>query len=179
MKLNKILLNILSVICFIFGACYIFSLVFIPIGIYCFSAGKLFSDKADHLLDNFVADKKMMKAYTIFVSIACFPLGLLSIFVYLGIYGNNVKVQTSENIKIETIVNCAVEEYKDYESSTLKDLKYDSPEILCALYPELKSNSLVSEQMTLYVNNNQIIKDLKITKLNYRLTAWWLYFGNS
>lgn len=94
------------------------------------------------------------------------------------IIDEKIALYQEENTKIETIVNCAVEEYKDYESSTLKDLKYDSPEILCALYPELKSNSLVSEQMTLYVNNNQIIKDLKITKLNYRLTAWWLYFGN-
>ena len=89
-----------------------------------------------------------------------------------------IAIYQEENTKIETIVNCAVEEYKDYESNALKDLKYDSPEILCALYPELKSNSLVSEQMALYVNNNQIIKELRITKLNYRLTAWWLYFGN-
>ena len=61
MKTNKVLLNIVSVFCFIFGAFYIFSLVFIPVGIYCFAAGKLFSHKADHLLDNFVADKKIMK----------------------------------------------------------------------------------------------------------------------
>ena len=98
MKANKVLLNITSVFCFIFGACYIFSLVFIPIGIYCFVAGKLFSHKADHLLDNYVADKKKMKAYTIFVSIACFPFGLLSVIAYFGIYGNNVKVEKSEYV---------------------------------------------------------------------------------
>ncbi len=96
MKANKVLLNITSVICFIFGACYIFSLVFIPVGIYCFVAGKLFSHKADHLFDNYVVDKKAMKAYTIFASIACFPLGCLSIIAYFGIYGNNVKVEKTE-----------------------------------------------------------------------------------
>jgi hypothetical protein len=88
-----------------------------------------------------------------------------------------IAIYQEENTKIETIVSSAVEEYKEYESGTFKDLKYNSPEILFAMYPELKSNSLVAEQMELYVNNNQIIKDLKITKLNYRLTAWWLYFG--
>ena len=103
MKSNKILLNITSVFCFLFGACYIFSLVFIPIGIYCFAAGKLFSNKADHLLDNFVADKKTMKAYVIFVSIACFPFGMLSILAYFGIYGNNVKVHETESIKIKPV----------------------------------------------------------------------------
>ena len=102
MKANKVLLNIVSVFCFLFGAFYIFSLVFIPVGIYCFTAGKLFSHKADHLLDNFVGDKKLMKAYVIFVSIACFPFGCLSIIAYFGIYGNNVKVQNSEYIKVET-----------------------------------------------------------------------------
>ena len=96
MKANKVLLNISAVFCFIFGACYIFSLVFIPVGIYCFIAGKLFSHKADHLLDNYVSDKKTMKAYTIFASIACFPFGCLSIIAYFGIYGNNVKVEKSE-----------------------------------------------------------------------------------
>ena len=103
MKANKVLLNIVSVFCFLFGACYIFSLVFIPLGIYCFSAGKLFSSKADHLLDNFVADKKLMRNYTIFVSIVCFPFGLLSLIAYFGIYGNNVKVQTAESVKIEPV----------------------------------------------------------------------------
>lgn len=103
MKANKVLLNIVSVFCFLFGACYIFSLVFIPVGIYCFSAGKLFSSKADHLLDNFVADKKLMRNYTIFVSIVCFPFGLLSVIAYLGIYGNNVKVQEAESVKVEPV----------------------------------------------------------------------------
>ena len=98
-KSNKVLLNISAVICFIFGAFYIFSLVFIPVGIYCFVAGRLFSHKADHLLDNYVVDKKSMKAYTIFASIACFPLGCLSIIAYFGIYGNNVKVEDNEVIK--------------------------------------------------------------------------------
>ena len=113
MKTNKVLLNIVSVFCFLFGACYIFSLVFIPLGIYCFSAGKLFSNKADHLLDNFVADKKLMKGYVIFVSIVCFPFGLLSVIAYLGIYGNNVKVQTTESVKIDT-----AEELTEFEVET-------------------------------------------------------------
>jgi len=103
MKANKVLLNITSVFCFLFGACYIFSLVFIPVGIYCFVAGRLFSHKADHLLDNYVSDKKTMKAYTIFASIACFPFGCLSIIAFFGIYGNNVKVQTAESVKIEPV----------------------------------------------------------------------------
>lgn len=113
MKKNKVLLNIVSVICFFYGAMYIFSLVFIPVGIYCFSAGKKFNYKADHLLDNYAIDKKTMKAFTIFVSVACFPLGLLAIIPYFGIYGNNVKVDRFEY----TRVTCVDDENSQEEDS--------------------------------------------------------------
>lgn len=103
MKLNKVLLNIAAVFCFIFGAVYIFSLVFIPVGIYCFVAGKKFSYKADHLLDNYAIDKKTLCAYSIFASIACFPFGLFALIAYFGIYNNNVKVDSQETIKVETV----------------------------------------------------------------------------
>ena len=103
MKLNKVLLNIVSVFCFLFGAFYIFSLVFIPVGIYCFTAGRRFSYKADHLMDNYSLDQKTMRNYSIFVSIACFPFGLLALIVYLRVYSNNIKVETSQTIKVENI----------------------------------------------------------------------------
>jgi len=121
MKANKVLLNITSVFCFLFGACYIFSLVFIPVGIYCFVAGRLFSHKADHLLDNYVSDKKTMKAYTIFASIACFPFGCLSIIAFFGIYGNNVKVEKSEVINFNIFdAPEADEEIKEVKSEEIE-----------------------------------------------------------
>ena len=103
MKLNKVLLNIVSVFCFLFGAFYVFSLVFIPVGIYCFTAGRRFSYKADHLMDNYSLDQKTMRNYSIFVSIACFPFGLLALIVYLRVYSNNIKVETSQTIKVENV----------------------------------------------------------------------------
>lgn len=124
MKKSKVVLNILSVISFIFGALYCFSLVFIPIGVYCFAAGKLFSYKADHLMDNFSSDKKTMVRYFIFVAIACFPLGLLSILAYSFLYGNNVKVANFNYIKINDISeeerNAKKEELEKEESEHAK-----------------------------------------------------------
>lgn len=124
MKKNKILLNIVSVFCFLCGALYIFSLIFIPIGIYCFSAGKKFNYKADHLLDNYAIDKKTMKAYTIFVSIFCFPFGLLSIIAYFGIYGNNVKVNEFQYTKITDV---DIEE-KDKTTENVEQMKQSNVE---------------------------------------------------
>jgi len=103
MKKAKVTLNILAVISFIFGAFYCFSLVFIPVGVYCFAAGKLFSYKAEHMMDSYSADKKTLSRYFIFVAIACFPLGLLSGLAYMFLYGNNVKVEEFNYVKITDV----------------------------------------------------------------------------
>ncbi len=117
MKLNKVLLNIASVFCFIFGAFYIFSLVFIPVGVYCFTAGKRFSYKADHLLDNYAVDKKILRNYSIFASIVCFPFGLLALISYFGIYNNNVKIANTDDVKIGS-----VEEVNDIKNSEVEEM---------------------------------------------------------
>ena len=64
---------------------------------------ELFSTKAEHVLDNYSADQKTMKGYFIFTAIACFPLGLLSILAYYFLYGNNVKVDNFNYVKITTV----------------------------------------------------------------------------
>ena len=101
MKISKIMLNIESVVCFIFGALYVFSLVFIPVGVYCFLAGKRFSYKAEHLDDDMFLPNKEFKAYVIFASIACFPLGLLSIIPYIILTGNNVKISNTQGLHLQ------------------------------------------------------------------------------
>lgn len=105
MKISKVLLNIESVVCFIFGALYVFSLVFIPIGIYCFIAGRRFSYKAEHLDDTLFLSNKDFKGYVIFVSIACFPLGLLSIVPYVLIVGNKIKITNSDGLHVQSHEN--------------------------------------------------------------------------
>ena len=94
MKYSKVLLNITAFFCFVFFALYTFSLVFIPIGIYCFLAGKKFAYKAENPNDQFKFSNKEFKFYVIFVSIFCFPFGLLSIIPYMHLASNNVFVST-------------------------------------------------------------------------------------
>ena len=99
MKASKVLFNISAVVCFLCGALYIFSLVFIPVGVYCFIASKRFAFKAEHLYEDFAVSNQTLKNWVIFASIACFPLGLISIIPYWFITSNNVKVE-SFNIKL-------------------------------------------------------------------------------
>ena len=99
MKSSKVLLNITSFFCFIYFAIYIFTLVFIPIGIYCFIAGKTFSYKAEHLDETMRISNQQFKNLVIFVSIFCFPFGLLSIIPYLKLTSNNVVISDAETAK--------------------------------------------------------------------------------
>lgn len=101
MKVSKVLLNIMSVVCFLYGALYVFSLVFIPVGIYCFIAGRKFSYKAERLNDTMFMSNENFKYYVIFASIACFPLGLISIIPYVLIVGNKIKITETESLHIQ------------------------------------------------------------------------------
>ena len=117
MKSSKVLLNIMSVVCFIYGALYAFTLVFIPVGVYCFIAGRRFSFKAEHLDDKMFLSDDDFKKYVIFSSIVCFPLGLLSIIPYMILTNNNVKISTyqTETVKVETVEENQEENLNEFE----------------------------------------------------------------
>lgn len=92
------------------------------------------------------------------------------------IIDDKISLYEEENAKIEQDIGALVENYKDYESSTFENFKLDNPSMLFSMYPELKSNILVSKQIDLYVSNNIKIKELKEEKLDYRVYEWWLFF---
>ena len=89
-----------------------------------------------------------------------------------------ISMYESENKSIETSISTIVENYKDYEKEIFKNVKQDSyVTIAMQMYPELKSNDLVKNQIDVYTKNNEKIKSLKLEKINYKPIAWWLYFG--
>ena len=124
MKSSKVLLNIMSVVCFVYGALYTFSLVFIPVGIYCFIAGRRFSYKAEHLDNTMFLSNEDFKKYVIFSSIACFPLGLLSIIPYVLIVGNKIKITNSAGLHVQS----HKEESNDVKVETVETEKEESAE---------------------------------------------------
>lgn len=138
-KASKILLNISAVFCFIYFALYIFTLVFIPIGVYCFLAGKRFAYKAEHLEDTIFVTNKELKFYSIFASIFCFPFGLLSLIPYYFICSNRIKVsdlnyvntrvedltkqEKEENVIKEDVSQPSEEVHQETESEKLEKYK--------------------------------------------------------
>lgn len=89
-----------------------------------------------------------------------------------------IEMYQEENTNIENDINKIVKEYLEHEHDTFANLKTEESSItLVTLFPELKSDTLVQQQLELYVNNNVTIKSLKEEKIDLIKLKWLLYFG--
>lgn len=89
-----------------------------------------------------------------------------------------IEIYRDENAKIEQQISVIVDDYMGYESKTFEKIKDKDSVALVSLFPELKSNELVAKQIEVYVANNEAIKALECERLQYKVYAWWLFFGN-
>lgn len=89
-----------------------------------------------------------------------------------------IAMYEEENALIEEKVSNTVAKYMEYEKSIVIEVSPDDDAFsLVSLYPELSSDTLVSNEIELYVNNNEKIKELKSEALNISNYKFWLYFG--
>lgn len=88
-----------------------------------------------------------------------------------------ITMYQEENAKIEEQIDALVQNYMKYESDTFSEFKSDDSMTLVSLYPELKSDELVQNQISVYTKNNKKIKELKEQKIDTAKSKWWLYFG--
>lgn len=115
--------------------------------------------------------------------LVCFCV-LFVIAIFLGFSVSNGRVidekitmYQEENNKIEKQLDTLVSNYMNYESNTYEKFKSESSVTLVSMYPELKSDKLVEEQISVYEENNKKIRELKEDKINLKVKKWWLYFG--
>lgn len=118
-----------------------------------------------------------------YISMWCFVVSLI-VAIFLGISVSNGRIMDEkiamyqeENNKIEKQLDTLVSNYMNYESNTYEKFKSESSVTLVSMYPELKSDKLVEEQISVYENNNKKIRELKEDKINLKVKKWWLYFG--
>lgn len=119
----------------------------------------------------------------LFIFIFLLVFGILLLFLFWNIsgivqertYNQKIEMYQSENKKIEDKVNIVVEKYMQHENETF-DRKVNSM-TLVSLYPGLKSDKLVQQQIELYEKNNEKIKRLKEYKIDVSTAKWWVYFG--
>ena len=91
---------------------------------------------------------------------------------------DKIEMYQEENAAIEQDIDRIVGEYLKHEQDTFEDLKTEESSItLVTLFPELKSDTLVQQQLEIYVANNAKIKRLREEKIDITKLRWLLYFG--
>lgn len=118
----------------------------------------------------------------IFIPIGAFLLvwGIIEIGILCNrmTIDDRIAMYQEENALIEQRVASTVDKYMQFERDVMVEVSPDDDIItLVALYPELKSDELVKQEMQLYIDNNKTIKDLKAKKINKRVHKFLLYFG--
>lgn len=96
----------------------------------------------------------------------------------LSVINEKIAMYEQENAKIEQQIETAITAYQQHEKDVFTEVKPDSYIQLVSIYPELKSDTLVNEQIKTYQSNNKKIKELKVTAINGNVKRWWLYFGH-
>ena len=89
-----------------------------------------------------------------------------------------IEIYIEENEKIEEKTYDLVIAYLGHESDLYESITKESSITLIQLYPELKSNELIKNQLSIYLTNTEQIKQLKSEKANLTTEKFWLYFGN-
>ena len=102
---------------------------------------------------------------------------LIKAVATVHIIDEKIEMYQEENASIEESIDVAVKSYMDYEASTYGELKDKDAMNLVSHIPELKSDTLVQQQIEVYVENNKKIKELKEEKIDLSKSKWKLYFG--
>lgn len=88
-----------------------------------------------------------------------------------------IAMYEEENASIEKRIDETVKNYMEFEASAYEKFKNEDAMNLISLFPELKSDTLVQQQIEVYIENNKKIKDLKEEKIDLKKVKFELYFG--
>lgn len=90
-----------------------------------------------------------------------------------------IAMYEEENARIEEKVRDTVNKYMEYEGGVIMEIApEDDAMTLISLYPDLKTDQLISEEISVYIANNDQIKKLKAEQAEQASYKWWLYFGH-
>lgn len=96
----------------------------------------------------------------------------------LRVIDQKVAVYEEDNARIEASVSAMVERYINYETDTFTKVSENiSPTMVFSMYPELKSDAVVEKEISVYVENQKELRELKLSRYDYEIAKWWLWFG--
>lgn len=151
-------------------------LVILVLGILMAVGGTILYYKLDDDKDAIGTSLQIIGAIIIIISTIVSIILFISVIDRVGIE-KNIAMYEEENTKIEQQIADVVTQYQEYEAGIFTEVAPESAMTLVALYPELKSDTLVQSQIEVYADNNKQIKELKCKAINASVIRWWLYFG--
>ena len=131
--------TIMGILGYIFGIGFCFTLILIPVAIYCFIGAKKYIEWSAVSDSELASQKKSLTSWAIFFSIVGFPFGLLSI-VPVALCSNNVVVTNASEPN---------EGNKENSEAQEKETKTDSVENrmeTIAKLESLKKEGLITEE---------------------------------
>ena len=151
-------------------------LVILVLGILMAVGGTILYWKLDGDKDAIGTSLQIIGGVIIAISTIISIILLISVITRTGI-DKKIAMYEEENTKIEQQIADVVTQYQEYEAGIFTEVAPESAMTLVALYPELKSDTLVQSQIEVYADNNKQIKELKCKAINASVLRWWLYFG--
>lgn len=135
--------------------------------------------KYDGKESDFVSGWVFLSGFSIFAEIVILIVIIIMtcLVVDSTVIDDKIKMYQEENSKIEKDITDMVNDYKQHEVNVFNSAEVSSPMVLVQMYPELKSDTLVKQQMDIYISNNNLIKELKCQQIDYNISKWWLYFN--
>lgn len=111
-------------------------------------------------------------------------IGLLAFCICWGTYSFNkntidsrLSVIEEQNEIILAQVEPVVQKALEFESNTYKELKISSERLIALgnMYPNLKDNTFIQTQLQIIIDNQSIIRDLKLTKAKMNAYRFWIW----
>lgn len=90
---------------------------------------------------------------------------------------DKIAMYEKENKNIQQDITLICEQYQTHEKKTFDMSEVSTPTTLIRMFSDLKSDKMTQQQIEIYYQNNNTIKHLKETKIDYNVDKWWLYFG--
>ncbi len=134
--------TLMGILGFIFGIAYCFTLILIPVAVYCFIGAKKYMEMTNLTDSQIAGQKKSLTNWAIFFSIVGFPIGLLSIIPAVVVNNNIVvtDVKVEEGNKTSQTAETEPKKEEKEEDSGISDLE------TIEKLSKLKEEGLITEE---------------------------------
>ena len=151
-------------------------LVFLVLGIILTAIGIIIAFREDDWERDTVLVSFIPGIFLILISLIALMICIVPITSQKAI-DNKIAFYEEENQRIENSITIIVEKYLQHEEIVYDNLSVDDVNAYLVVYPELRSNNIISKQIDVLTSNSEKLKELKSERADISTYRWWVYFG--